>query len=472
MSRIVYAVCWLQVTLFAGIWMYQDQQEALSKGIVFNQWDLMTAVTMNTYLLMYDILLLVLLLSVVRIQRDLTDFRLIRFRNTRSALIHSTGRFAKSWGVGLSVYAIAGYLFALQATTETNWSLAARAGQVFYISKDSVFLNISPLLAHCLQLGFLFVGGLLIYLMLGLVYVLTRRVKLVYIVASSSFIGTLLSFTSGLYLNLFLVLSLPNVLENQKLSYWLGCIVLLTTVVVLLDRRFRFPRQFIAISIYIACCLLILFAQPSGQTYGDYLLTVFSGVRSHGFTLQAYLNHAVLFFGYTYLLTQRYERDVIDQGLYHIIRHQSLNRWFSKQLARLVVTATGTVIGLISLATLFAFLRGVAWTTEVNGLSVDLETILYQTIVNGTLQLIVYGLILFLVLYWTREAVQGIYWIGGGMVALLPLVQQDWIPIGRNGTVQLLDHSVYAISLQLVGASLFVYIVIQVVFRKHVRTNH
>ncbi|MFZ0076045.1 MAG: hypothetical protein WAL00_08030, partial [Exiguobacterium undae] len=272
MSRIVYAVCWLQVTLFAGIWMYQDQQEALGKGIVFNQWDLMTAVTMNTYLLMYDILLLVLLLSIVRIQRDLTDFRLIRFRNTRSALIHSTGRFAKSWGIGLLVYAIVGYLFALQAPTETNWSLAARAGQVFYIPKDSVFLNISPLLAHCLQLGFLFVGGLLIYLMLGLVYVLTRRIKLVYVVASISFIGTLLSFASGLYLNLFLVLSLPNVLGNQKLSYWLGCIVLLTTVVVLLDRRFRFPRQFIAISIYIACCLLILFVQPSGQTYGDYLL--------------------------------------------------------------------------------------------------------------------------------------------------------------------------------------------------------
>lgn len=133
MSRIVYAVCWLQVTLFAGIWMYQDQQEALSKGIEFNQWDLMTAVTMNTYLLMYDMLLLVLLLSIVRIKRDLTDFRLIRFRNTRSALIHSTGRFAKSWGMGLFVYAIVGYLFALQAPAETNWSLAARAGQVFYI---------------------------------------------------------------------------------------------------------------------------------------------------------------------------------------------------------------------------------------------------------------------------------------------------------------------------------------------------
>ena len=135
MSRIVYAVCWLQVTLFAGIWMYQDQQEALGKGIEFNQWDLMTAVTMNTYLLMYDILLLVLLLSIVRIQRDLTDFRLIRFRNTRSALIHSTGRFAKSWGMGLLVYAIVGYLFALQAPAETNWSLAARAGQVFYYPK-------------------------------------------------------------------------------------------------------------------------------------------------------------------------------------------------------------------------------------------------------------------------------------------------------------------------------------------------
>ena len=46
-----------------------------------------------------------------------------------------------------------------------------------------------------------------------------------------------------------------------------------------------------------------------------------------------------------------------------------------------------------------------------------LMTILYHTVVNASLQLIVYGLILFLVLYWTREAVQGMYWIGGAMVA-------------------------------------------------------
>lgn len=471
MSRIVYAVCWLQVTLFAGIWMYQDQQEALSKGIEFNQWDLMTAVTMNTYLLMYDILLLVLLLSIVRIQRDLTDFRLIRFPNTRSALIHSTGRFAKSWGMGLLVYAIVGYLFALQAPAETNWSLAARAGQVFYIPKDSVFLNISPLLAHCLQLGFLFVGGLLIHLLLGFFYLWTKQRKLLYLLSGLLFLGTGLAFKIGLP-SLFFLLSLAALLAHQAYEFWIGCVFVLGIGFLLLDRPIRLPKSGGASALYLVCCVLIFLMQPSGPTYGDYLLTVFSGVRSDGFTLQAYLNHAVLFFGYTYLLTQRYERNVIDQGLYHIIRHRSLNRWFSKQLARLVVTATGTVIGLVSLATLFAFLRGVEWTTEVNGLSVDLTTILYQTIINGTLQLIVYGLILFLVLYWTREAVQGIYWIGGGMVALLPLVQNDWIPIGRNGMVQLLDHSAYTISLQLVGASLFVYIVIQVVFKKHVRTNH
>ncbi|MGA9232803.1 MAG: hypothetical protein WBV68_12185 [Exiguobacterium oxidotolerans] len=471
MSRIVYAVCWLQVTLFAGIWMYQDQQEALSKGIVFNQWDLMTAVTMNTYLLMYDILLLVLLLSIVRIQRDLTDFWLIRFRNTRSALIHSTGRFAKSWGMGLLVYAIVGYLFALQAPAETNWSLAARVGQVFYIPKDSVFLNISPLLAHCLQLGFLFVGGLLIYLLLGFFYLWTKQRKLLYLLSGLLFLGTGLAFKIGLP-SLFFLLSLAALFAHQAYEFWIGCVFVLGIGFLLLDRPIRLPKSGGGSALYLVCCALIFLMQPANQTYGDYLLTVFSGVRSDGFTLQAYLNHAVLFFGYTYLLTQRYERDVINQGLYHIIRHRSLNRWFSKQLAQLFVTATGTVIGLVSLATLFAFLRGVEWTTQVNGLSVDLATILYQTIINGTLQLIVYGLILFLVLYWTRETVQGIYWIGGGMVALLPLVQNDWIPIGRNGTVQLLDHSAYTISIQLVGASLFVYIIIQFVFKKHVRTNH
>lgn len=472
MSRITYAVCWLQVTFFACFWMYQDQREALDKGIVFNQWDLLTAVTMNTYLLMYDILLLVIVLSVVRVRTDLRDFRLIRFRNTRTAIFDSTKRFGKSWGTGLLLYVIVGYLFALQAPSETNWSLAARAGQVFYIPKDSVFLNMSPLLAHFLQFGFLFVGGLLIHLLLGLVYVLTKRTQVLYLTGVLGFVWTTMAFQSGISANLFLLLSLPAMIAHQAFQDWLGLIVLLTVVLLLLDRPLQFPRQFTASSMYIACCLLILLVQPRGLTYGDYLLTVFSGVRSDSFSLQAYLNHAVLFFGYTYLLTQRFERDVIDQGLYHIIRHRSLNRWFSKQLARLFVTATGTVIGLVSLATLFAFLRGVEWTTEVNGLSVDLTTILYQTIINGTLQLIVYGLILFLVLYWTREAVQGIYWIGGGMVALLPLVQNDWIPIGRNGTVQLLDHSAYTISIQLVGASLFVYIIIQFVFKKHVRTNH
>jgi len=64
-NRIGYTLAWLQVTVFACIWMYYDQQEALGHGIVFNQWDLLTAVTMNTYLLIYDVLLLVLVLSII-----------------------------------------------------------------------------------------------------------------------------------------------------------------------------------------------------------------------------------------------------------------------------------------------------------------------------------------------------------------------------------------------------------------------
>ena len=240
-----------------------------------------------------------------------------------------------------------------------------------------------------------------------------------YLLSGLLFLGTGLAFKIGLP-SLFFLLSLAALLAHQAYEFWIGCVFVLGIGFLLLDRPIRLPNSGGSSALYLVCCALIFLMQPANQTYGDYLLTVFSGVRSDGFTLQAYLNHAVLFFGYTYLLTQRYERDVINQGLYHIIRHRSLNRWFSKQLARLFVTATGTVIGLVSLATLFAFLRGVEWTTQVNGLSVDLATILYQTIINGTLQLIVYGLILFLVLYWTRETVQGIYWIGGGMVALLP----------------------------------------------------
>ncbi len=470
-NRIGYTLAWLQVTVFACIWMYYDQQEAFERGIVFDRWDLLTAVTMNTYLLIYDVLLLVLLLSVIRIRADLTEDRLIRFRDSRSALLHSTYRFAKVWGTGLLLYGGVGYAFSLQAPSASVWSHAARTGQVFYVSKDSLFFNIPPLVAHLMQLGFLFVGGLLIHLLIGLVYLWTKRTKLLYLLSGLLFLGTGLAFKLGLPSPFFL-LSLAALIAHPAYAFWIGCVLVIGVGLLMLDRPIRLPQSGGASGFYLACCTLIFLMQPAGQTYGDYLLAVFSGVGSDVFSLQTYLNHAVLFFGYTYLLTQRFERDIIQQGMYHIIRYQSLNRWFYQRFIRLVVTAVATATGLVGLATAFAFLRGVKWTTEVKGVPVPLTTILYHTLVNASLQLIVYGLILFLVLYWTREAVQGIYWIGGGMVALLPLVQQNWMPVGLNGTVQLLDHSAYAITLQLTGASLLVFSMIQFAFRRQIRTNH
>lgn len=469
MSRIVYVICWLQVTVFACIWMVQDQQEGLHQGILFNQWDLLTAVTMNTYLLIYDVLLLVLLLAVVRIQADLTDERLIRFRNTRTALGHSTGRFAKVWGTGLVLYGTIGYIFSLQATSTSFWSRAARAGEVFYISKDSVFFDLPPLVAHLLQLGFLFTGGLLIHFLLGLVYLRTKRLKLLYLLSGLLFLGTGLAFKLGLPSPFFL-LSLAALLEHQAYAFWIGCVLVLTVGFLRLDRPTRLPQRGGAYSLYLICCLLIFWLQPVNGTYGDYLLAVFSGTRADSFSFQSYLNHAVLFFGYTCFLTQRFERDIIGQGMYHIIRHQSLNRWFFRQFGRLIMTATVTAMGLVMLTTGFACVRGVTWTMEVESLPVP--TLLYHTVVKGTLQLIVYGLILFLVLYWTREAVQGMYWIGGAMVVLLPLVQQDWIPVGLNGTVQLMHHSAAGITVQLVLTGLFVLTVIQLAFRTPVRTTY
>jgi len=470
-SRIGYALAWLQVTVFACIWMYYDQQEALGHGIFFNQWDLLTAVTMNTYLLIYDVLLLVLVLSIIRIRADLTENRLIRFRDSRSALLHSTGRFAKVWGTGLLLYGAVGYIFTLQAPSASVWSLAARTEQVFYVSKDSLFFDLPPLIAHLLQLGFLFTGGLLIHLLLGLVYLWTKRTKLLYLLASLLFLGTGLAFKIGLPSPFFL-LSLAALLEYQAYAFWTGCVLVIGAGLLLLDRPIRLPQSGGAASLYLVCCVMIFLMQPVGQTYGDYLIAVFSGTASENFSFQPYLNHAVLFFGYTYLLTQRFERDVIQQGMYHIIRHQSLNRWFLRQFSRLIMTAVLTATGLVVLATGFAFIQGVKWTTEMESLLIRITTLLYHTVVNGSLQLIVYGLILFLVLYWTREAVQGMYWIGGAMVALLPLVRQDWMPVGLNGTVRLLDHSAVSITIQLVLTGLFVLTVIQLAFRRQIRTTY
>ncbi len=367
----------------------------MEHGIVFNQWDLLTAVTMNTYLLIYDVLLLVLVLSIIRIRADLTENRLIRFRDSRSALLHSTGRFAKVWGTGLLLYGAVGYIFTLQAPSASVWSLAARTEQVFYVSKDSLFFDLPPLIAHLLQLGFLFTGGLLIHLLLGLVYLWTKRTKLLYLLASLLFLGTGLAFKIGLPSPFFL-LSLAALLEYQAYAFWIGCVLVIGAGLLLLDRPIRLPQSGGAASLYLVCCVMIFLMQPVGQTYGDYLIAVFSGIASENFSFKPYLNHAVLFFGYTYLLTQRFERDVIQQGMYHIIRYQSLNRWFLRQFSRLIMTAVLTATGLVVLATGFAFIQGVKWTTEMESLPVRITTLLYHTVVNGSLQLIVYGLILFL----------------------------------------------------------------------------
>ena len=172
-----------------------------------------------------------------------------------------------------------------------------------------------------------------------------------------------------------------------------------------------------------------------GETVWDFIFLKFYGVASTGFSLLSLLYYLIVFLGFTYFF-QVYLNDFISQQLsYYLIRYKSYRAWFHSLMIGLSLVILVFLLGLALLASLLGLVKGYQFSYQVKMDTVNLSALelVVHFLLNGSLQLLNYGLLLLVVTWLVQDAIYGLLGLGIFMVLMLPNINMGQVlPMGLN----------------------------------------
>ncbi|WP_104176426.1 hypothetical protein [Cryobacterium sp. Y50] len=189
--------------------------------------------------------------------------------------------------------------------------------------------------------------------------------------------------------------------------------------------RLKLPVRW-PLLVYLALCLLgILYAWvyelQLGNSPTDLLFVAFYGVSASGYTWTLYLFHSTVFLGFAYLFQLRLTEE-LDARIYYVaLRRGSPLRWLARFVLPVVGRAPLLLLPLAAMTFVVAVLGNFTGSNSdaIEGIPHP-GWILYQFFVNGTLQLLCYVLITFIVSWVSGRTVAGLLALGTILVLSLP----------------------------------------------------
>lgn len=230
-----------------------------------------------------------------------------------------------------------------------------------------------------------------------------------------------------------------------------GCVILLR----LLDKKMApVSKRYGFYALYVALILLGLFLFPEisdSNSLNEYVTTVFWGVAKQGFTFMSYSYYLIVFLGLAYFILLSWENVFEKQTYYRIIRHSGLIKWFIKFFQLYLLLIVATMLGLLIASHLAYFIVSGQWDTMS-------FSIVYQLVINGFLQMLVYMLFLFIVYWYSGNIINTITGLGIILVLILPTFNlYYWVPFGLNSVGYLFD----GLNIFMITWKLGMYIVIE-----------
>jgi hypothetical protein len=476
-----YAAFVVVAVLFGLSVRHQVVARAQESLMPLNQWDHILEFLLNPYFIAYFILPVCLSTSCVVIHRQLEIPALLRFGNYRRWLLGSILDAIRRLLPLLAIWVATAALTSVGLPYQWEWSeLSSTASVEPSQILDVVSIQGLPAVGvGAIQMGLLLVTLIGCHAVLAALQVLARHRYFTFTCAALMFFSLIYSFRNPFGVaaldiaNFFLLHRAFEAYRPVVFAFvpTLATLVLCFAVARYADRKsslrvslpFRWP-----LLIYLALCLLgILYAWadqlPLGSSPTDLLFAAFYGVSVDGYLWTLYLFHSIVFLGFAYLFQLRLT-DELDARIYLIaLRRGSPLRW----LAHFILPVAGRVPlllgGLLALAAAVVFFGDFAGPDGITlGGLPGPGWILYQFLVNGTLQLLCYVLTIFVVSWVSGRTVAGLFALGAFLVMGLPAFNAGrLLPAALNslGYVQLGGPELLRITVVL-GAYLLVLTVV------------
>lgn len=445
------------------------------ENVRINVWDFVINFSSDTHLIVYFITPVFLLLSLKNIQEEFNYFLLIRLGSYHKWIVFTLVKFMRQQLLMFTLFLIISMLLIISIPIENSWSdfsgITEGVSQNFPANILSSYIG-HPVIALFLHIILFFVTYTSLHLLLGLIFLFTRKISYSIIAAGLFWLLSVISFkwfTSDL--SLFV---LPNYMTyfhgvNSFGNTWtpflialiiLGLLLFLSTKV---DKKpkitFNINLKYIIYVALVFLCILSGFQRSSSQSIEDIFISTFFGTSTEGTNLISLLTYIVIFYGFTYLIQLFLNNEINNLGYYKISRYNSINEWIFKAFLKVLITIAFSMVGLfITTLALVHFLGQGASDPSLG--SITLMEILYHFFINGYLQIVFYILLSFIIAWITKEMFYGFIAQVFLLIFLIPgLNPYQIFPSGLNSMGYLLnDISPYKIS-----AVLLIYIIAGIV---------
>ncbi|WP_145981734.1 hypothetical protein [Exiguobacterium sp. OS-77] len=466
------------------------RQEVLSEAQEFgkdvNAWDITFAIQNDMYLILFFLMPLLLFLSFRTIEQQYEPTILIRVGSFRNWVYYSTKRYVRAVLTLFGFVLLLSLLSAVDQPFTLQWSPYSQLATSDNISHYLVSSFHSPLSVILLQPILWLLTSIVLHGLMCLMFLLHEKRNGLLLQAAGVVIWCIFSFKSSFGVGEFFspatyfsVGAVSNIMHP-----WIALVILSLAIVLiyLLAQWMRPLRQlltsrneFVPYLTYAMLASLYIFLSSSRastelQTIGDLFVVVFYGVSAEGSSFLQLVSHLILFFGLAYLSQLRLQDQMTAIGPYTWMRYQRLEKWalhvFVKEgrfyLLALSLLILGTMV--------IGMLQGVSLSLSTSLLSISPMQLLLQLFGISMLQLMLYSLFSFILLWQFPDGYAMLGLFGVLSVFLLPNFNRYGIfPSGLNGFAQLQSFSLTHLLIVLliyVGLSL---VWLYVLFQKSIR---
>ncbi|MFP7279237.1 hypothetical protein SFC11_07725 [Exiguobacterium indicum] len=466
------------------------RQEVLSEAQEFgkdvNAWDITFVIQNDMYLILFFLMPLLLFLSFRTIEQQYEPTILIRVGSFRNWVYYSTKRYVRAVLTLFGFVLLLSLLSAVNQPFTLQWSPYSQLATSGNISHYLIATFHSPLSVILLQPILWLLTSIVLHGLMCLMFLLHEKRNGLLLQAAGVVIWCIISFKSSFGIGMFLspatYFSVGSISFRMQLWVALVGLSLVIALIYLLAQWIQSLRQLLTSRkellpylVYAMLALLYIFLSSSRastelQTIGDLFVVVFYGVSAEDSSFLQLVSHLILFFGLAYLSQLRLQDQMTAIGPYTWMRYQRLEKWalhvFVREGRFYLLALSLLILGTMGIG----MLQGVSLSLSTSLLSISPMQLLLQLIGISMLQLMLYSLFSFILLWQFPDGYAMLGLFGVLSVFLLPNFNRYGIfPSGLNGFAQLQSFSLTHLLIVLLIYAGLSLVWLYVLFQKSIR---
>lgn len=459
--------------------------DSINSKSMINGWDLSLQLISDLYLIVYFIIPIFIYISIKIIINNYNFDILIRLKSYKKWYLHTLSLFWRNSIIVITIWIFVSMFIMLGLPLSFSWSSFSLSTSIYNNLLELTKFTNYPLIGLLLQISVLIFAISALHTFFSLIYLIFKNV---YILLTT---GTLVFFISIIGFKLFpshvYFLSPPTYfsfvkqihsfsLPYEGLLYLIIFVSICIILIVLLDYNLKsfllILKTYTPQIVYLILVVLGIFSVSLSKDKIEYSIldiwiVTFSGSSNSFFNYTQYFYYCIVFFGYTYLISIFISREVDNLGYYKIIRYKNLLMWYWNLMKRYLLGIFPLLIFFFILCYIISYSLGFNNSFSFNSINNSHFEVFYHYFFNGLLQILFYVNSIFLIVWLTRQSIYGIILLSIYMLIMLPGINKyGIIPIGLNSFNNLFELSLINISMGLLSANIFVFVLMIISFKR------